>query len=171
MRFGRCREEGVDDIFKQIQSCLSDWFTQRFDFFLKFLKFEGQNALEDSSSLVVMGESEVNDIELALDSFADFSSTTTRRTHGTNELDVQNELEELSLLSIEPSVIVYPLSHQLERWLGTERVFPGHVQVVDENHHLFPVWNHLCFCPSHELHFDHFLRFERICLSAEHDVH
>jgi len=171
MRLCRGWKESIDHIFKQVQSSLGYRFTQRFYFFLKLLEFERQNALEDSSSLVVMGECEVNNIELALHSFADFSPTTSWRTHSANELNVQNELEKFPLLSIEPSVVVYPLSHQLKRRLRSESIFPGHVQVVNENDHLFSVRNHLCFGPSYQFHFNHFLSFERIRLGAKYNIH
>lgn len=59
-------------------------------------------------------------------------SPSTRRTHRSDELDV-NKLAERILLAVVPPSMIHPLSQNFDWWLCAIRLLSGHVEVVDED--------------------------------------
>jgi hypothetical protein len=75
---------------------------------------------------------------MSLKSLGDWRSTTTWRTHSANEDDIFNFHERLFLaLSIVPTLMVHPLSEQLDGWLSTILFFLWHVEIINEDHETF----------------------------------
>ena len=70
---------------------------------------------------------------MSLQALSQRLSATTRWTHGRTEDDVLNEHERFFLLRVViPAIVVHPLSDELNRRLGSECLFLGHIQVINE---------------------------------------
>ena len=118
-----------------------------------------QDIVENPANLYFWWESKVYHSKLSLYSPRNLVPTSTWWTHRCNKLNVFNFLEDLVLRTIEPTSIVHPLSEQFERRLWKVGVFFGHVQIIDEDDHLFTIRNHLGLGPANHLSFNHFLCF------------
>lgn len=149
MRFLRSWQERFGNRSEEVQCSLCNWFCERLDFLFELLEFMVQDRLEDSSDLSISRECEINQVELALCTLRDLCTTTTWRTHCSNELDVNELLENITLSSIEPTFVIHPLSKQFERRLTAKLIFSRHVQIIDEDDHFLAVRNHFIFGTTH----------------------
>lgn len=140
--FCRNWKEYFWDSFVNINGGNSKWFRKRFDFFVKLREFMGKNWLENSLKLFVIWEGEVETEELRLQSLTDFCATTSWRSHGTHELNIQNVFEKFLLLGVEPALIVHPLSDQFYGRLSSKGVLSRHVKIINEKHSSFSTWHH-----------------------------
>lgn len=141
------------------------------DIFFEFLELVVENRLEDSSDLRIGREGEVNEIEFALRTSGDLRTATAGWAHGSDELNIDDLLEDIASRSIEPAFVVHPLAEEFKGRLTAELVLSGHVEIVDEDDHFLAVGNHFVLGSSDQLRLDHFLCLERVRLRGEHDVH
>jgi hypothetical protein len=128
----------------------------------------GQNGLEDSLQLLVIREGEIEGIELGLTSLRDLGTSSSGRTHSSHQLHIQNVFEQLFLGVVEPSLIVQPLSQNLECTLSAELVLSGHVQIIDEEHGSFPTRHHFVLRSLHQFALNELLHSNRRSLRTEH---
>ena len=77
----------------------------------------------------------VDQVELGSKTRGKVSSTTTRLTHGSQNLKLAHEVLD-NLLAIIPEACIEPLTDELDRRLSTELFTLGHVKVIDEAHSL-----------------------------------
>ena len=90
-----------------------------------------EDGLEDGAHLLVGRESEVDDVEAALQPLGDDGAAAARRAHGDDELHVRDVAPGL-LRAVVPAAVVEPLAQQLERRLRAEGVLLRHVEVIHE---------------------------------------
>jgi len=81
------------------------------------------------------------EVEMSLEPLGKGGSTTARWSHSRNEDDILDPHERLLLFgSVVPSLMIHPLSDELDWWLGTILFLLWHVQIINENDEPLAGW-------------------------------
>lgn len=119
MRLGRGRQEVFSNCVVEPNGGIGQSFRNLFDLVIEILRHElmVEDIVEDPANLSLRREHEVDHGKLSLDATRDLVSTSSGRTHGSDELDVFNFFEDLVLSTVEPPPVVHPLAQKFERGL------------------------------------------------------
>ena len=113
MALGGDGQEGIRDPLIDIDGGDGQGLGQRLDLLVKLGELMRQNGLKDPLQLLVVGEGEIEHVELGLDSLRDLRASSAGWAHTGHNLHVENVLKHLLLQAVEPSLIIKPLSQYL----------------------------------------------------------